>query len=320
MHSLYSTSRCIRRSILPVALVLLFVFLILNAPPRSFPLGSTLRIENGSTLLSISTLLKERQVIKSPFLFRTYVILFGGEKALVQGDYVFSEKITGFGVAERIMDGQLGIVPLRITIPEGSTTREIAGLFNTKFKNFDDKKFLDLAKGKEGYLFPDTYLFFPADEPAVMVKKMERTFTEKTASLQKEVLPKGYSWSDVVTMASILEAEGRTLQTRRMIAGVLWKRLSIGMPLQVDVAIQYIKNKATPDLTLEDLKIPSPYNLYLNKGLPPGPINNPGLEAIKAALSPIPSKYLYFLVDKQGVMHYAVTHDEHVVNKNKYLR
>lgn len=320
MLSTFFTSRHFKRTILSLAPIILLVFLLLNAPPRNFPKGSTLHIEKGSTLLSISELLKKEGVIASPLLFRAYVIIFGGEKALVQGDYIFNEKITGFGVAERIMDGQLGILPVRVTVPEGSTIREIAVLFKTKFKNFDDKKFIDLAKDKEGYLFPDTYLFFPADEPAVMVKKMEGTFTEKTAAFQKEVLPKGYSFSDVVTMASILEAEGRTIETRRMISGILWKRLSIGMPLQVDVAIQYIKNKATPDLTLEDLKIPSPYNLYLNKGLPPGPINNPGLEAIKAALSPTSSKYLYFLVDKQGVMHYAVTHDEHVMNKNKYLR
>ena len=121
-------------------------------------------------------------------------------------------------------------------------------------------------------------------------------------------------------MASIIEKEARTMETRQIIAGILWKRLELGMPLQVDVSFKYINGKTTKNLTLADLKIDSPYNSYLYKGLPPTPISNPGLDAIKAAISPTKTDYLYFLSDRKGLMHYAKTYQQHLQNKELYLR
>ena len=109
-------------------------------------------------------------------------------------------------------------------------------------------------------------------------------------------------------------------QTRRMISGILWKRLDEGMPLQIDCTFQYVNGKNTFQLSLDDLKIDSPYNTYKYRGLTPTPISNPGLDSLRAAVTPIESKYYYFLSDKEGVMHYGITHDQHVANKNKYLR
>jgi UPF0755 protein len=120
-------------------------------------------------------------------------------------------------------------------------------------------------------------------------------------------------------MASIIEKEARTMEARQIIAGILWKRISIGMPLQVDVSFKYINGKVTEDLTLADLKIDSPYNSYLYKGLPPTPIANPGLDSIKATIKPIKTDYLYFLSDKNGGMHYAKDYAEHLHNKELYL-
>ena len=153
-----------------------------------------------------------------------------------------------------------------------------------------------------------------------VIAVLERNFNKKISEIESLVQMFKKPLKDVVIMASILEAEGRIMETRRIISGILWKRLSIGMPLQVDVTIHYIKNDKNTALSLDDLKIDSPYNTYIHKGLPPTPINNPGLETILAAVTPIKSKYLYFLVDKNGIMHYAITHDEHVVNKEKYLQ
>jgi UPF0755 protein len=121
-------------------------------------------------------------------------------------------------------------------------------------------------------------------------------------------------------MASILEAEARTTETRKIISGILWKRMEIGMPLQVDAPFQYIIGKNTFQLTTNDLKFDSPYNTYKYKGLPPGPIGNPGLDAISATVNPIKTNYLYYLSDVRGNMHYAKTFAEHVINKEKYLK
>ena len=121
-------------------------------------------------------------------------------------------------------------------------------------------------------------------------------------------------------MASLLEEEARQTPTRRTVAGILWKRLDLGMPLQVDATLRYLLGKSSHELTREDLEYDSPYNTYKDAGLPPGPISNPGLDAILAALRPVETAYLYFLTDSEGNIHYARTFEEHVANKAMYLR
>jgi UPF0755 protein len=125
---------------------------------------------------------------------------------------------------------------------------------------------------------------------------------------------------EIIKMASIVETEARMEKTRRVVAGILWERIRRGMPLQVDVSFRYINGKTTRNLTVSDLKIDSPYNSYIYKGLPPTPIANPGLEAILASANPIKTDYLYFLTGKDNVMYYARTFEEHVVNTELYLR
>ena len=120
-------------------------------------------------------------------------------------------------------------------------------------------------------------------------------------------------------MASIIEKEVITHEDMKTVSGVLWKRIAIGMPLQVDAVFPYIMGKNTFELTREDLQFDSPYNTYKYKGLPPGPINNPGLDSILAAATPAKTKYVYFLSDKDGNFHYAVSYAQHLANKKKYL-
>ena len=129
----------------------------------------------------------------------------------------------------------------------------------------------------------------------------------------------GHSLSDIVIMASLVEKEARTDVNRRIVAGVLWNRLALGMPLQVDAVFGYIFDRDTYSPSFEDLKVDSPYNTYTHKGLPPGPISNPGLESIYAALYPTKTNYLYYLTGKDTLMHYARTYAEHVANQTKYL-
>ena len=145
-------------------------------------------------------------------------------------------------------------------------------------------------------------------------------FGERIKILEEDIKKFGKSESDVIKMASILENEARLYESRQIVAGILWKRISLKIALQVDAAFKYINGKTTEDLTLDDLKINSPYNTYNRLGLPPTPISNPGLLAIKAAVNPIKTQYLYFLSDKSGNMHYAITLEEHAENKWKYLK
>ena len=136
---------------------------------------------------------------------------------------------------------------------------------------------------------------------------------------QDAIKKSGRTQDEILTMASILEKEASKIKDRQQIAGVLWHRIDVGMPLQVDAVFPYIIGKNTFELTREDLAVDSPYNTYKYKGLPPGPIGNPGLDSILAAATPIKSKYVFFLSDKQGNFHYAVTYAQHLVNKAKYL-
>ena len=124
---------------------------------------------------------------------------------------------------------------------------------------------------------------------------------------------------EVVIMATILEREAPQGADRRIIAGILWKRIAIGMPLPVDVRFLYTLGKGTFQLTTKDLTTDSPYNTYTNKGLPPGPIGSPSEDALEAAVNPTKTKYLYFLADRSGVTHYSATYQQQIANKNQYF-
>ena len=147
---------------------------------------------------------------------------------------------------------------------------------------------------------------------------MNNNFNEKIASTPS-IATSTFKLKDIIIMASLVELEARTTESRKIIAGILWKRLSLGMPLQVDSVFLYINGKNTYELTTMDLKIKSPYNTYLYKGLPRGPIGNPGLDALQSTVDPTKTKYLYFLSSHDGAMHYAKTFEEHKRNREKYL-
>ncbi|MDQ5969412.1 MAG: Endolytic murein transglycosylase, partial [Patescibacteria group bacterium] len=237
---------------------------------------------------------------------------------VIAGDYLLTEKEGTFSLARRLVNGKFGIDTIKITIPEGWNIFQIAEYLEKNLVLFNKKQFLELAKSKEGYLFPDTYFVSGAINPAEVIKMLQDNYIKKITSLEKEILASGRTEKEIITMASILEGEALP-KDRNTVAGILWRRLEIGMPLQVDSTFSYINGKNTYELTLDDLKIDSLYNTYKYKGLPPGPINNPGIEAIKSALNPIKTKYLYFLTEKDGTIHYAKTFEEHKKNKELYL-
>lgn len=290
----------------------------MHMPPSDFPLGEVITIQTGASLQSIANDLRDSHVIKSPFFFRLAVTIQGGEKNLIAGDYLLDKKEGPVDLADRITQGKFHLYTFKATIPEGWSSKQIADYMKSNLVGFNKTKFLSLTKEKEGYLFPDTYFVSPTIKPEALIDLMSKNFDEKIKTVTA-LATSTHTLKEVIIMASILEEEARTTESRRIVAGILWKRLSLGMPLQVDSTFLYINGKTTYDLTADDLKINSPYNTYKYKGLPPGPISNPGLDAINAALSPIQTKYLYFLSSKSGDMYYATTFEQHKRNKELYL-
>ncbi len=296
----------------------IFYFSFLDAP-ENFPTGRIIDIPEGSTLRSAGNILKKEGVIASSELFSiTSSIFFSGK--VIAGGYLFEKKVPMLSVIFKVKRGNYGIVFPRLTLKEGFTLKEMAKECTLIFKDCNQAEFLELAKDKEGYLFPDTYFFPPNAKTADVLKAVEKNFYIKIKPLEVDIEKFGKPLSDVVIMASIIEGEAREDYDRKMVAGILWKRIKIGMALQVDATFKYINGKGTAELSKSDLKIDSPYNTYLYRGLPPTAINNPGLISIKAAISPIETEYLFYLTDSDGIFHYAKTHDEHVLNKARYLK
>jgi len=300
--------------------LLIIVLTFIMAPPVNFPQKSILSIEEGLTLDETAKFLGDESIIRHPALFKLTVKILSGDKGVKAGDYFFEEPISTVTAAHRIISASYGLDPIRITIPEGVSNITVAQLLHTKLPSFDENYFLEAAGEYEGYLFPETYFFLPNSGTHLILAKMRQTFDEKTADLSEQIEQSDHTLEEIVIMASLLEAEARRSDTREKIAGILWKRLDIGMALQVDAVFPYIMGKNSFELTLDDLKFDSPYNTYLYPGLPIGPINNPSLSSISAALNPQESEYLFYLSDLSGNMHYAVTFDGHKVNKARYLR
>lgn len=313
-----------------VSIVFIFVFFVVSSvlyvfavsAPSRFTEGKIFSVKEGQTLSEISNSLLSAGYIRSAFVFKLIVRgLFLEGTGAVAGDYFFEKPINSVSLAERIVSGDFRVAPAKVTVPEGLNKFEIADILSKQLQHFDSKKFIALAP--EGYLFPDTYFFSPTIEPEKIIEIMRANFDTQTEPylLQIEKAEKnGRSLDDVIKMASIVETEARQTETRRIIAGILWKRIDEKMLLQVDVSFKYINGKGTNELTGTDLEIDSPYNSYKYSGLPPTPIANPGLDSIVAVLSPTESPYYYFLSDDEGTMYYATTFEEHKKNKLLYLR
>lgn len=299
-----------------IVVLSMVVYYFFISPPSKANFPLSLSVASGSTLHEISIDAESKNIIRSKTAFQTIMYLIGGDTKIQAGTYVFEKPQTVIDVAIKIARGDRDITSLKITIPEGFTREEIAKLFELKLKKFDQKVFLEKTKDKEGYLFPDTYFFFDDSTTDDVVKELLSQFDKKTKNLDL----KGKSLSGIVIMASIIEKEASGDEDRKIISGILWKRLSIKMPLQVDATFKYILGKESSELTIDDLKVDSPFNTYVNRGLPPGPISNPGLKSLQAAIEPAETDYLYYLHDKNGNAYYASTFDQHKKNKSLYLR
>lgn len=302
--------------------VVLFSALIsfLMMPPFHFTNDRVFTVKKGESLTDVSAELNAQNLIRSMALFEFCAKVVGGTKPVTAGDYLFKEPISACALALRIARGISEIPAITVTLPEGMSNKEMALILAKNLPKFDSIFFIEHARDKEGYLFPDTYNFTSGVVAQGVEAIMNDNFNKKIEPWNGVIDASKHSLHDVVTMASVLEKEATTEEDKMIVAGILWKRIEKGMPLQVDATFMYLLGKKSSDLTSADLQMKSAYNTYRNKGLPGGPIGNPGIIAIRAAIEPSTSPYLYYLSDKNGVMHYARTFEEHKANKEKYLR
>lgn len=329
---------------------ILFVLAIL--PYSAVSKENIFEIEKGMTTREIGELLRQKGMIRSPFLFVSLAKLSGREKRVKAGFYYFERPLSLVDILYRITDGKNGTRPFEVTVQEGATIYNIGKLFEDK-KMFNKEAFWEKAgltedhfsgipfepsnflrtssfdvlfegkphdAGYEGFLFPDTYYFPPGIAPEDVIEVMLRNFDLKlTQELRDEIARQGKTVYEVITMASIIEREAFNEKDAPIISGILWKRIRENFPLQVDAVLVYITGRGSRTLTIDDLATDSPYNVYKKIGLPPTPISNPGMTAIKAAIYPEESSYWYYLHDRRGRAHYAKTFEEHKENKVKYL-
>lgn len=294
-------------------------WLFVVQPPDTFPIDSLVSVHDGQTLSQVAESLQADGVVRNALAFRLLVMALGSERNVKAGDYLFKEPRDLFSIARAMSIGAFGLEPIRIRIPEGATTKDMAAIYKTRLERFNADNFLSQAQPQEGYLFPDTYFFMPNATEDTVIRAMRQNFDSHIADIGGAVSASGRTLDEIVTMASIVEREGRGNDDRRKIAGVLWNRIDRGMALQVDVTFLYTIGKGTFQLTMKDLTTQSPYNTYMNKGLPPTPIGSPSMESLLAAVDPIKSDNLYFLADRYGKTHFCRTYACHVANKARYF-
>jgi len=303
---------------------LVFCILVLGSiwqsiqAPKTFIGPVIITVSPREPLSVISERLQSEHVINSARIFEILVISSGGEKRITAGDYFFDKPMTLLSVVSQFINNDFGADRVKVTIPEGFTRVDIAKLCQQKLPHCNEQMFLEKTKNMEGYLFPDTYLIFPSRGEDELIQKMQTNFTKKTETLFAGMSTEKVK--DIVNMASIIEREAVGTDDSGVISGILYNRLSKNMALQVDAPFYFLLGKSSSELTLKDLKIDSPYNTYINRGLPPTPISNPGINSINAALHPEKTNYLYYLHDSTGVAHYATTYAEHLKNKKKYIQ
>jgi len=322
IQNIFSVLLRIRRvyimaGLLTVTFLVLFWGVVFDAP-KHFPIGETITIPQGVSTGEIAQLLYEADVIESKKLYTNLTRVFFNANEVKAGDYFFSNKVGPLIIAYRVAKGVHGVEPINITLSEGLTIREMAENIAITFPHISPEEFKKEAEGLEGYLFPNTYRFLPNVSAQTIVNTMHNEFEQQIKTLREE-LNFDVPLSDIVIMASILEREARQFETKREVSGILWNRIEIGMALQVDAVFGFIFERSTYHPSLEDLEIDSPYNTYKNRGLPPGPISNPGIDSLRAAADPVETSYFFYLTGDDGVMHYAETFDGHRRNRSLYL-
>ena len=310
-------------------------------------------ISSGESVEKIGENLVEANLIKSKFYFKVYVRWNGLEAKLQAGEYVLNPAISIKEIVKILTGGETLSKERTIKIIEGWNIREISqyfereGMFQSEelleligFPQVDYRYNKDMPTPKnysadfdfladkpayyslEGYLFPDTYRIFKDAALDDIVLKMLDNFSQKlTPEMREDIKRQGKTIYEIVTMASLLEKEVKTEEDMKIVSGIFWDRIKNRQALESCATLAYVLGVNKPQYTTEDTKIDSPYNTYQNRGLPPGPISNPGLKAIRAAIYPEYTDYNYFLSRPDtGETDFSETYEEHIRKKAKYLK
>lgn len=315
---------------------------VVSQPLSDGPATSVLRVEKGDGVKVVADKLVEAKYLETRWHWNVYIFVTGRRSSILEGEYAVTNDMSIREIARLVTTAPTGPEEKTIKLLEGWTAENMADILG-KADIVDPQEFLDaveeadvttLLSGKkytwledkpasaslEGYLFPDTYKFFVDSTPAQVIGKMLENFdTRFSASLRSDLEKQDRSVFDMLTLASIVERELRTDRDRARAADLFMRRMEIGMALQSDATVNYVTGKSTPRASSADIQIDSPYNTYKYRGLPPGPIGNPSLSAIRATVNPEANEYFYFLSAPDGTTYWGRTLDEHNANVAKYL-
>ncbi len=304
-------------------------YLLSGPAPSTGEAARTVVIKPQTGAFDIANTLKEARVIRSRVAFLIVAVARGTQRRLLAGEYEFAPGLSLFEVIRRIEQGK-GLVN-QVTIPEGFAARQIAELLREKGL-VDQNRFIALLQDRrllqqyriegpslEGYLFPDTYRLVKGMREEAIIGLMAQRFAEVFGPAERvRARELKLSVADIVTLASLIEREAKADDERPLISAVFHNRLRLGMPLQSDPTVLYSLSRFGGKLTKANLQAPSPYNTYLHRGLPPGPIASPGRASVMAALYPASSQYLYFVSKNDGTHVFSNTLREHDAMVRRY--
>ena len=313
-----------------VLFAIYYVFWMPNNVPE--PAGRAVAIPRGVSFKSVTDSLARNDIIRSKVAFEIAGRVLGDTKSIKVGKYLFHSGLSNSDILKDINEGKSRII-ITVTIPEGWRMHMIAKRF-AKDLGVDEEKILAICKDPgyiaskgfhaaslEGYLMPDTYNFYwQTDEQEIVDRMVDGFKNFLVDSLRQRIRASSMTLNQVITLASIVEGESDIDAELPLIAGVYLNRLKKNMKLEADPTIQYLIPNGPRRLRYLDLRIDSPYNTYLNYGLPPGPVDNPGKKAILSVLYPDNSRYLYFVATGVGGHHFSKTYSEHEKAVNMYKR
>lgn len=304
-----------RQIILLIIFLIIFIFISLMMFQRKEDKVVEVFIPKGASPHKIAWILKDSDVISSQEIFLLLIKIKDYSKKLQAGLYDFNKRDSLFTILNKIKNGEGKNI--KIIIPEGFNIKQIAEVLEEN--NICSKeKFIELAafQNMEGYLFPDTYFLLPQMDEQEVIKIMNDNFNKFWTKEKEERLKQTKkSKKDIIILASIVEKEVVSDKERAVVAGVFINRLSKGMRLESCSTVLYAKGINKERLSFEDLKFESPYNTYRYKGLPPGPICNPGAKSIDAVLNPVITENLYFVSKGNGTHYFSSTFEQHIKNK-----
>lgn len=306
-----------------------FIFYLKSRPLGDGKVSVEFTVRSGWGSILVTNKMHSQKLVRSPRVFRYLLFLTGKQHKIKKGIYELNDSMSAMKIIDIITNGKTKTVSF--TIPEGYHNRQMGDLLVKKglFQSKDEflqmasskpilEKFSIPAKTLEGYLFPETYTIPVKYPKEKIIENMVKEFFRQVKKIPN-FPASNHEIHKIVTMASIVEREARKVNERALIAGVLYNRLKRNQRLQVDASIQYLFPAQRKKVYYKDLEIDSPYNTYKHRGLPPGPISNPGLSSLKAAVSPEKTEFFYYVAKPDGSHSFSKNYSRHLKAKKKYI-